>query len=58
MIGGTLVESTVKEVSPNLTSNSEQLVRVISVLKGKLSEAKEKLSQWQAKYNVQIVAAN
>ncbi|VVT46480.1 uncharacterized protein SAPINGB_P001234 [Magnusiomyces paraingens] len=55
MIGESLVESTVKDVSPNLQTNSVQLQTVIGTLNKQLEQTKDELKKWQIKYKVQIV---
>lgn len=55
MVGGTLIESTVKEVVPALESNSSNLKTVIETLSKDLRKTQEELTKWKVKYKVQIV---
>ncbi len=54
MIGGVLVERTVKEVTPALTSNSEKLGKLIETLEKQLKEKGEEINGYMEKHNIQV----
>jgi prefoldin subunit 2 len=58
MIGGVLVEKSVKEVLPALLTNSQGLTQVIDTLRADMKKTENELRKWQKQYNVQIVQSN
>ncbi|KAF5094377.1 hypothetical protein D0Z00_003561 [Geotrichum galactomycetum] len=58
MIGGVLVEKSVKEVLPALQTNSQGLTQVIDTLRADMKKTETELRKWQKQYNVQIVQSN
>ncbi len=58
MIGGVLVEKSVKEVLPALQTNSQGLTQVIDTLRADMKRTETELRKWQKQYNVQIVQSN
>eukprot|EP00036_Acanthoecidae_sp_10tr_P011763 CAMPEP_0182927190 /NCGR_PEP_ID=MMETSP0105_2-20130417/13454_1 /TAXON_ID=81532 ORGANISM="Acanthoeca-like sp., Strain 10tr" /NCGR_SAMPLE_ID=MMETSP0105_2 /ASSEMBLY_ACC=CAM_ASM_000205 /LENGTH=136 /DNA_ID=CAMNT_0025065121 /DNA_START=14 /DNA_END=422 /DNA_ORIENTATION=- len=57
MIGGVLVERTVKEVLPAVADHKEKISGVVTMLKRKLQEDLKKLEDFKAKHNVQAGGA-
>lgn len=56
MVGGVLVEKTVAEVLPALTTNSQGLAQVIDTLTKDYAKTETELKKWQQKNNVQVVS--
>jgi len=54
MIGGILVEGTVKEILPNLQTNSDQLKQTIDILNTKLVEKGKEIVDYKEKNNIQF----
>ncbi|XP_075487369.1 prefoldin subunit 2-like [Primulina tabacum] len=54
MIGGVLVERTVKEVLPAVQRNKEGLEEVISKLNEALEKKKKEITEFEAKYKIRI----
>ncbi|KAM6226096.1 LOW QUALITY PROTEIN: prefoldin subunit 2 [Porphyrio hochstetteri] len=54
MVGGILVERTVKEVLPALESNKEQISKIIETLNQQL-QAKAELNEFREKHNIRLV---
>jgi len=54
MIGGILVEGTVKEILPNLVTNSDQLKQTIEILNTKLVEKGKEILDYKEKNNIQF----
>ncbi|OVA05447.1 Prefoldin beta-like [Macleaya cordata] len=54
MIGGVLVERTIKEVLPAVQRNKEGLEEVISRMNEALERKKKELSEFEAKYKIRI----
>jgi len=54
MIGGVLVERTVKDVLPALLKNKEQLGKAIASYTQKISSKGEEINQYREKYNIRI----
>lgn len=52
LVGGVLVERTVKEVLPSVTQNRENLDQVIATMETRLSEKQKEASEFKAKYNL------
>ncbi|KAK9161007.1 hypothetical protein Syun_007348 [Stephania yunnanensis] len=58
MIGGVLVERTIKEVLPAVQRNKEGLEEVISRMNEALEKKKKELSEFEAKYKIRIRKAD
>lgn len=58
MIGGVLVERTIKEVLPAVQRNMEGLKEVISQLNEALEKKKQKLLEFETKYKIRIKKAD
>lgn len=54
MIGGVLVERTIKEVLPAVQRNKEGLEEVISRMNEALERKKKEMSEFEAKYKIRI----
>ncbi|KAL6008119.1 Prefoldin subunit 2 [Asimina triloba] len=54
MIGGVLVERTIKEVLPAVQRNKEGLQEVISRLNEALEKKKKEVSEFESKYKIRI----
>ncbi|XP_028756283.1 probable prefoldin subunit 2 [Neltuma alba] len=54
MIGGVLVERTIKEVLPAVQRNKEGLEEVIARLNETLEKKKKEIAQFEAKYKIRI----
>lgn len=54
MIGGVLVERTIKEVLPAVQRNKEGLEEVISRLNEALEKKKKEIAEFEAKYKIRI----
>eukprot|EP00594_Rhizosolenia_setigera_P011062 CAMPEP_0178969198 /NCGR_PEP_ID=MMETSP0789-20121207/18708_1 /TAXON_ID=3005 /ORGANISM="Rhizosolenia setigera, Strain CCMP 1694" /LENGTH=131 /DNA_ID=CAMNT_0020655275 /DNA_START=576 /DNA_END=971 /DNA_ORIENTATION=+ len=52
LIGGVLVERTVAEVLPSITSNKNNLDAVIKQLESRLDIKQKETAQWKVKYNI------
>ncbi|KAI4217283.1 MAG: hypothetical protein LQ351_000592 [Letrouitia transgressa] len=55
MINGVLVERTVKDVLPALTTNSEGLNKVLEELLKQYKKQQEEMEKWKKKNNIQVV---
>ena len=53
MIGGVLVERTVKEVLPALTERKTQIEAMVTMLKGKMEQKAKELDGFRTKYGIQ-----
>ncbi|KAJ8747448.1 hypothetical protein K2173_008745 [Erythroxylum novogranatense] len=58
MIGGVLVERTIKEVLPAVQRNKEGIEEVISRLNEALERKKKEITDLEAKYNIRIRKAD
>ncbi|WOL15631.1 putative prefoldin subunit 2 [Canna indica] len=58
MVGGVLVERTVKEVLPAVQRNKEGLEEVISRLNEALENKKKEIQEFELKYNIKIKKAD
>jgi len=58
MIGGVLVERTVKEILPALTNNRDQLSKVIASLNEKLVEKGKEVNEYREKHNIKVKGEN
>lgn len=52
LVGGILVERTVKEVLPSVKQNRENLEKVISTMEQRLDEKQKETAEIKAKYNL------
>ncbi|KAF9879209.1 prefoldin subunit [Colletotrichum karsti] len=55
LINGVLMEQTVKDVMPALTTNSEGLKKVLEDLVKQYKTKQDELEKWKKKNNVQVV---
>ncbi|NXQ08218.1 PFD2 protein, partial [Vidua macroura] len=55
MVGGVLVERTVKEVLPALESNREQISKLIEALAQQLQAKGRELSEFRERHNIRLV---
>ncbi|PVG00484.1 Prefoldin beta-like protein [Serendipita vermifera] len=56
MIGGVLVERTVKDVVPSLQTNLEGIKRVVTTLAGQYKSKEEEFTNFVKEYNIQARA--
>ena len=54
MVGGVLVERTVKEVIPALVNNRDKMSKLIETLDKQLTEKGEEINGYMEKHNIQI----
>merc|ERR1712012_1466040 len=54
MIGGVLVERTVKEVTPALSNNRDKMTKLIETLETQLTEKGQEINGYIEKHNIQI----
>ncbi|NWH78604.1 PFD2 protein, partial [Piaya cayana] len=55
MVGGVLVEHTVKEVLPALESNREQITKITESLSRQLQAKGRELSEFREQHNIRLV---
>ncbi|NXM07452.1 PFD2 protein, partial [Tyrannus savana] len=55
MVGGVLVERTVKEVLPALESNKEQISKLIEALAQQLQAKGRELNEFRERHNIRLV---
>ncbi|XP_065607629.1 prefoldin subunit 2 [Cyrtonyx montezumae] len=55
MVGGILVERTVKEVLPALEGNREQISKIIETLSQQLQSKGRELNEFREKHNIRLV---
>lgn len=55
MVGGVLVERTVKEVLPALESNKEQINKIIETLTQQLQAKGQELNEFREKHNIRVM---
>ncbi|XP_055510647.1 prefoldin subunit 2 [Leucoraja erinacea] len=55
MVGGVLVERTVKEVLPALENNRQQLVKLIETLNAQIQSKGRELTEYREKYNIRLM---
>nr|XP_006113984.2 prefoldin subunit 2 [Pelodiscus sinensis] len=55
MVGGVLVERTVKEVLPALESNKEQINKIIENLTQQLQTKGQELNEFREKHNIRLM---
>ncbi|GFT52404.1 prefoldin subunit 2 [Trichonephila clavipes] len=54
MIGGVLVQRTVKEVLPAVAHNKEQLAKILDNLNTQIEEKGKEINEFKEKHNIQI----
>ena len=54
MVGGVLVERTVEEVLPAVTSNRDGIAQVLTQLNDSIKQKEKAADEWQRKYNIQV----
>ena len=54
MVGGVLVERTVKEVVPALINNRDKMAKLIESLDKQLTEKGEEINGYMEKHNIQL----
>ena len=57
MIGGVLVERTVKEVAPALISNRDKMSKLIETLDAQVSDKGKEINAYMEKHNIQVKGA-
>ncbi|MBN3304670.1 PFD2 protein, partial [Amia calva] len=55
LVGGVLVERTVKEVLPALESNKEQISRIVESLNTQMQTKGRELNEYRERYNIRMV---
>ncbi|KAG5853258.1 prefoldin subunit 2 [Anguilla rostrata] len=55
LVGGVLVERTVKEVLPALESNKEQISRIVESLSTQMQTKGRELTEYRERYNIRLV---
>nr|XP_046175262.1 prefoldin subunit 2-like isoform X2 [Oncorhynchus gorbuscha] len=55
LVGGVLVERTVKEVLPALGSNKEQISKIVESLNIQMQTKGRELTEYREKYNIRLV---
>nr|KAF6397557.1 prefoldin subunit 2 [Rousettus aegyptiacus] len=55
MVGGVLVERTVKEVLPALENNKEQIQKIIETLTQQLQAKGKELNEFREKHNIRLM---
>ncbi|XP_062895203.1 prefoldin subunit 2 [Mobula hypostoma] len=55
MVGGVLVERTVREVLPALENNRQQLVKLIESLNAQIQSKGRELTEYREKYNIRLM---
>ncbi|CAL1591332.1 unnamed protein product [Knipowitschia caucasica] len=55
LVGGVLVERTVKEVLPALESNKEQISKIIETINTQMQTKGRELTEYREKYNIRLV---
>lgn len=55
MVGGVLVERTVKEVLPALENNKEQINKIIETLSAQLQSKGRELNEYREKHNIRLM---
>jgi len=54
MVGGVLVERTVKEVLPALTTNRDQMIKLIEALNNQITTKGQEINDFKEKNNIRI----
>ncbi|XP_020792166.1 prefoldin subunit 2 [Boleophthalmus pectinirostris] len=55
LVGGVLVERTVKEVLPALENNKEQISKIIESINAQMQTKGRELTEYREKYNIRLV---
>nr|XP_057924367.1 prefoldin subunit 2 [Doryrhamphus excisus] len=55
LVGGVLVERTVKEVLPALETNKEQISKIIESINTKMQDKGRELTEYRERYNIRLV---
>ncbi|XP_061619652.1 prefoldin subunit 2 [Phyllopteryx taeniolatus] len=55
LVGGVLVERTVKEVLPALQTNKEQISKILESISTKMQEKGRELTEYRERYNIRLV---
>lgn len=55
LVGGVLVERTVKEVLPALENNREQITKIIETLSTQMQTKGRELTEYRERYNIRLV---
>lgn len=55
LVGGVLVERTVKEVLPALENNKEQISKIIETINTQMQTKGRELTEYREKYNIRLV---
>merc|ERR1719381_49726 len=55
LVGGVLVERTVKEVLPALENNKEQISKIIESLNTQMQSKGRELTEYRERYNIKLV---
>lgn len=55
LVGGVLVERTVKEVLPALESNKEQISKIVETLNTQMQTKGRELTEYRERYNIRLV---
>ncbi|XP_034020818.1 prefoldin subunit 2 [Thalassophryne amazonica] len=56
LVGGVLVERTVKEVLPALENNKEQITKIIESLNAQMQAKGRELTEYRERYNIRLVS--
>uniref|UniRef100_A0A673NLT8 Prefoldin subunit 2 n=1 Tax=Sinocyclocheilus rhinocerous TaxID=307959 RepID=A0A673NLT8_9TELE len=55
LVGGVLVERTVKEVLPALENNKEQITKIVESLNSQMQAKGRELTEYRERYNIRLV---
>ncbi|XP_061525885.1 prefoldin subunit 2 isoform X2 [Phycodurus eques] len=55
LVGGVLVERTVKEVLPALQTNKDQISKILESISTKMQEKGRELTEYRERYNIRLV---
>uniref|UniRef100_A0A3Q3GT66 Prefoldin subunit 2 n=1 Tax=Labrus bergylta TaxID=56723 RepID=A0A3Q3GT66_9LABR len=55
LVGGVLVERTVKEVLPALESNKEQITKIVESINTQMQSKGRELTEYRERYNIRLV---
>ncbi|KAL0189716.1 hypothetical protein M9458_016815, partial [Cirrhinus mrigala] len=55
LVGGVLVERTVKEVLPALENNKEQISKIVETLNSQMQVKGRELTEYRERYNIRLV---
>ncbi|XP_059361897.1 prefoldin subunit 2-like [Carassius carassius] len=55
LVGGVLVERTVKEVMPALENNKEQITKIVDSLNSQMQAKGRELTEYRERYNIRLV---